>query len=99
MIPHDPTIPTLPAYDVGDGDGCLVVWCLYCAKFHQHGSGGGHRVAHCIEESSAYQDSGYYLILAGKLKDLPPELLKERAKLTSRARRRRRMRDRPGTPR
>jgi hypothetical protein len=28
-------------------DGCLSFWCPYCVRWHYHGQGEGHRVAHC----------------------------------------------------
>ncbi len=86
MIPHDPTIPTLPAYDTG---AQFLVWCLWESVWHYHAREEGDRTAHCAVPTP-YTSSGYVLKLAGKFEDLPPELVKERARLTARARRRRR---------
>ncbi|CKH71747.1 Uncharacterised protein [Streptococcus pneumoniae] len=34
---------------------------MYCRKFHHHGTGEGHRDAHCFEEDSPYIRTGYVL--------------------------------------
>ena len=52
--------PVLDAYDRQDGCG-LAIWCIYCKRYHFHGHGEGHRVAHCFKEDSPYQRSGYTL--------------------------------------
>ncbi|EEL38300.1 hypothetical protein bcere0020_43510 [Bacillus cereus Rock3-29] len=44
-----------------DEKGNLSTWCQYCRKFHHHGTGEGHRDAHCIEEDSPYIRTGYIL--------------------------------------
>jgi hypothetical protein len=56
--------PILPAY-IRDGHGYLSVWCRYCKKFHQHGQGDGHRVAHCLSDASPYRTTGYILRTVG----------------------------------
>lgn len=38
------------------------VWCPMCDKYHIHGSGTGHRAAHCKLESSPYKKTGYKLV-------------------------------------
>ena len=55
------TAPVLPAYPTSHG---LRVWCVHCHRWHQHGQGGGHRVAHCTIVSSPYRLTGYVLALA-----------------------------------
>ena len=53
--------PTLPALDAGNGQ--LRVWCAYCKRYHLHGGGGGHRVAHC-DKVTPYSVTGYILEIA-----------------------------------
>lgn len=61
IIKFDFESPTLLAYPREDGAG-LKAWCPYCACWHLHGKGDGHRVAHCDPESgSAFLESGYFL--------------------------------------
>lgn len=55
------SIPTLDAYAVSKTSWC--VWCHWCENWHTHGSGEGHRVAHCACRLSPYQDTGYNLRL------------------------------------
>jgi hypothetical protein len=38
-------------------------WCDYCRRWHSHGAGEGHRVAHCINQESPYLNGGYVLKL------------------------------------
>jgi hypothetical protein len=47
------------AAEAGSG-GPIRAWCPYCAKYHYHGTGDGHRVAHCME--GPFKDRGYYLL-------------------------------------
>jgi hypothetical protein len=54
--------PSLPAIRRVDGTPGLRVWCCYCRKHHLHGTGYGHRVAHCSEITSPYRKTGYVLI-------------------------------------
>lgn len=57
------TAPTLPAYSDGIN---ILVWCGYCRTYHVHGSGGdGHRVAHCMDDNSPYDRTGYILAYVG----------------------------------
>ena len=44
-----------------DEKGNLSTWCQYCRKFHHHGTGEGHRDAHCFVEDSPYIRTGYVL--------------------------------------
>ncbi len=37
--------PVLITYDVPGG--AVVAWCDRCRKWHHHGTGDGHRMAHC----------------------------------------------------
>jgi hypothetical protein len=39
----------------------LKIHCEYCNKAHYHGLGDGHRVAHCLDESSLYLRTGYII--------------------------------------
>lgn len=36
-------------------------YCQYCRRYHYHGAAEGHRVAHCINDTSPFQSTGYYL--------------------------------------
>jgi len=56
------TAPTLPAYP--NGRYQWKVWCAFCERWHFHGAGPGHRVAHCACKRSPYSDRGYYLELS-----------------------------------
>ncbi len=38
------------------------VWCVHCQRWHVHGAGPGHRVAHCHDSRSPYYDTGYILV-------------------------------------
>ena len=35
------------------------VYCQHCEKWHHHGSGIGHREAHCTNSDSPYHKTGY----------------------------------------
>jgi len=37
----------LPAIRLENG---FFAWCIYCDKWHIHGAGDGHRVAHCYDD-------------------------------------------------
>ena len=63
-------IPVLDAYRDRDGLG-LSVWCKHCRRWHGHSLGDGHRVAHCHDRSSPYDDTGYILREVGPWKDRP----------------------------
>ncbi len=60
-------IPRLDAYDIGDGVH-WIVWCVHCLRWHFHGAGSGHRVAHCFSESP-YDVTGYILVRRGHATD------------------------------
>jgi hypothetical protein len=63
-------MPVLPARVSEDGVN-LIVWCPFCRFDHYHGTfgdptgkaGEGHRVAHCIDKSSPFKNTGYILKL------------------------------------
>lgn len=52
--------PVLLAIERGI-DGCIAVWCPYCVDFHRHGREEGHVIAHCTNEESPFNKTGYYL--------------------------------------
>ena len=54
------TPPILPAYKHPNGIQSLV-WCQFCQRYHWHGYGPGHRVAHCGSRGGTYTTSGYVL--------------------------------------
>jgi len=42
------------------------VWCEFCNRYHYHGwpdptARMTHRVTHCINPTSPYQETGYYI--------------------------------------
>lgn len=52
-------IPTLTAHE--DENGFLTAWCDNCMRYHYHGRGYGHHVAHCIKPKGEYVN-GYWLV-------------------------------------
>jgi hypothetical protein len=54
------TPPVLPAYKHPNGIHALV-WCQFCQRYHWHGYGAGHRVAHYGSRGEPYMTSGYVL--------------------------------------
>ena len=64
--------PTLPAFECKvDGRILWRVWCKDCKRFHYHGPGEGHRIAHCRKPGSPYAANGYNLALAHYLDRVP----------------------------
>jgi hypothetical protein len=62
---HFVGIMDLPAYSDPDNGG-LRVWCGWCVRWHHHGNGYGHRVAHCTVGTSPYvRNGGYNLVEPG----------------------------------
>ena len=63
-------LPRVPAYPrdkhLGQSTG-LKMWCCWCDTWHYHGDGYGHRVAHCYDKNSPYNDTGYWLTDPAKL--------------------------------
>lgn len=59
IVENIPVIKAEPWEDYALG---LKFFCEFCNKFHYHGAGEGHRVAHCkIEVESPFHETGYYL--------------------------------------
>src|SRR4051794_34248875 len=54
------TPPILPAYKHPNGIQSIV-WCQFSQRYHWHGYGAGHRVAHCSSRRGPYMTSGYVL--------------------------------------
>jgi hypothetical protein len=54
------TPPILPAYKHPNGIQSIV-WCQFSQRYHWHGYGPGHRVAHCGSRGGPYTTSGYVL--------------------------------------
>lgn len=52
--------PVLAAFDRNE-KGFLSAWCPFCARWHHHGQGEGHKVAHCTEPDSPLKSTGYVL--------------------------------------
>jgi hypothetical protein len=63
--PGEAEAPTLDAYSSAAG---WEVYCDHCHRWHKHGHGAGHRVAHC-DANSPYKRTGYVLRLAGEMTD------------------------------
>lgn len=65
--PHDTAEASLDGAPVLRAEqtkgGGLRAWCPFCELYHHHGSGSGHRVAHCRDARSPYKRTGY--VLAG----------------------------------
>lgn len=59
----------------------LVFWCVHCRRWHTHGAGDGHRVAHC-KDGAPYTRGGYVLKSIGPL----PRALRRRYDRDSRPR-------------
>lgn len=55
-------LPMLLAQRLPDDPSRVRAWCCWCRRFHYHGAGEGHRVAHC-GEGSPFRDGGYLLKL------------------------------------
>ena len=56
-------VPVLQGIIVGSQ---VHVWCEFCRKYHFHGwpepkNEISHGVAHCINDDSPYQDTGYFI--------------------------------------
>ena len=71
--------PTLDAY-VTDSGVHACVWCSWCRRWHLHGHGGldqplgygdGHRVGHCHDPWSPYEQTGYRIHEVGWWPDRP----------------------------
>ena len=54
--------PKLTAYPREDFPKGWKVFCVYCKKFHLHGETLGHRTAHCDNDDSPYNETGYVLV-------------------------------------
>ncbi|MFS0766184.1 hypothetical protein [Peribacillus phoenicis] len=59
-MPKKYDAPVLLGIERGNA-GYLAVWCPYCVEFHLHGREEGHVVAHCTNEDSPFNKTGYYL--------------------------------------
>lgn len=54
--------PVLPAYEeVIKGTTRWLVWCKHCQTWHRHGTGEGHREAHCNDSSQPVLEDGIQL--------------------------------------
>jgi len=89
MDQYEKGIPIVNAVRRPDCDG-LMFFCRYCKRWHFHGMGEGHRVAHCYrvphwrtkvhrDRPTPYDRTGYILRLEigfppGKHKGMPRDL-------------------------
>lgn len=64
-IEHLHTFPVIEAIYF-KRDDAFVFYCDQCQRYHQHGAVEGPRVAHCHDEKSKYDETGYYLVYGGK---------------------------------
>ena len=60
---NDQRIPIIRAIRRKDYPWGLQFFCPFCKKNHLHGSGEGHRAAHCTSSKSPYLETGYILKL------------------------------------
>jgi len=69
-IPVIKCLPRILIYGYG-----MKFWCSYCKKWHLHGIGNGHRVAHC-NFSSPLHDHGYKIKMMSKaeLREIQKEI-------------------------
>jgi hypothetical protein len=64
-VSHIPIIECVPRKDCNG----LKFYCVFCNKWHLHGEGEGHRVAHCHKKTnqtyqkSPFDETGYILKL------------------------------------
>jgi hypothetical protein len=56
-------IPVVECTRRKDIDFGLRFYCVFCKKFHLHGKGEGHRIAHCHKPESPFEKTGYILKL------------------------------------
>jgi hypothetical protein len=54
-------IPILVAEE--DGKTGLKAWCPFCHMYHYHGKPEGHRIAHCVNPRSPFNQTGYFIVL------------------------------------
>jgi hypothetical protein len=71
MNPEKLVIMALPRPDYKGG---FIFWCPFCNCWHRHGVGKGHRVAHCTNPVSPFNETGYIL------KPIPKAIMKKLAK-------------------
>ena len=58
--------PTRGAREVEeDGVKVWIVWCKYCRRWHAHGPGEGHRVAHTALGPSQWRRRGRGVVQGG----------------------------------
>ena len=57
--PNQPEAPEVPAFKREDCSGWQML-CFYCNAWHYHGTGLGHRVAHCSKQTP-FTRTGYIL--------------------------------------
>ena len=69
-------IPVLEAFESETGH--LYVWCWHCGRWHTHGPGEGHRVAHCQDPQSPYMRTGYILRKKGPLPEKLARAIRKR---------------------
>lgn len=55
---HIPVIECIPRKDFPTG---LRFYCAFCKRYHNHGEGEGHRIAHCHNSESPFDKTGYIL--------------------------------------
>jgi hypothetical protein len=64
----DKKIPVVKCFPISEEQ--VKLWCPFCETWHVHGftpdittRGKSHRVAHCPDPNSPFDDTGYYLRL------------------------------------
>ena len=61
ILGYDKGIPIVLAKVNKEHPETCSFYCEYCKKNHIHGNVNGHRVAHCWNTNSPFEDSGYIL--------------------------------------
>lgn len=54
-------VPIIETYAGKHFPGGNEFFCVFCNMFHLHGKGDGFREAHCINENSPFNISGYFI--------------------------------------
>jgi len=62
-IEHNKKTPIIVCKSRKDIPYGMEFYCEHCKKYHKHGEGDGHRVAHCVNQNSPFFNTGYVVIL------------------------------------
>lgn len=62
VIMSDVDIPRVAVIHRTDFPEGWKFYCVFCKRYHNHGSGLGYRMAHCHNDKSPYEETGYILV-------------------------------------